>query len=285
MVDSADVNKVVALAEGAFAKAADRFQLRDNRLRPLLIEAEAALAASRKAADDFATSTAPDRQQLASAAIVSATTALDNSNKVIDELQSAGDLKDEWKECRSTIDRFDKLLVDLRKTGFGFVTAVVGASTFVFTQSTPGVKVSIFCMLALLIVTLYLIDCVHQVWLKVTVHRAMELEALLNFRLSTNIVHKFEGSDADILGLWLYIVLLTAACAIFLFAMPEAEHITGGHRMTIYAAYLTALIAMGVSLGWHGIQEFMHRHKLWVRIVGILLALLAAGFIYWLEIS
>src|SRR6516164_6023595 len=32
---------------------------------------------------------------------------------------------DEWKECRTTIDRFDKILVDLRKTGFGFITAVV----------------------------------------------------------------------------------------------------------------------------------------------------------------
>src|SRR6516225_8736097 len=30
---------------------------------------------------------------------------------------------DEWKECRLTIDRFDKILVDLRKVGFSFITA------------------------------------------------------------------------------------------------------------------------------------------------------------------
>src|SRR5437870_750677 len=30
----------------------------------------------------------------------------------------ACDIKDEWEECCRTIDRFDKLLVDLRKTGF-----------------------------------------------------------------------------------------------------------------------------------------------------------------------
>jgi hypothetical protein len=33
-------------------------------------------------------------------------------------------LFEEWKECRFSIDRFDRLLVDLRKTGFGFVTAL-----------------------------------------------------------------------------------------------------------------------------------------------------------------
>jgi hypothetical protein len=41
-------------------------------------------------------------------------------------------VKDEWKECRATIGRFDGLLVDLRKTGFGFVTAIVSGPTFLF---------------------------------------------------------------------------------------------------------------------------------------------------------
>jgi hypothetical protein len=58
---------------------------------------------------------------------------------------------DEWKECRTTIDRCDKLLVDLRKTGFGFVTAVVAlyslllfATCAIFWASIPLIAEDLF---------------------------------------------------------------------------------------------------------------------------------------------
>src|SRR6187551_2389190 len=84
----------------------------------------------------------------------------------------AGAKTDEWKECRTTIDRFDKLLVDLRKTGFGFVTALVGAASFIFGPDKLNVRLTILVMLVLLIGTLYLIDLAHQSWLDVAVTRA-----------------------------------------------------------------------------------------------------------------
>jgi hypothetical protein len=62
---------------------------------------------------------------------------------------AGGDPKDEWKECRTSIDRFDKLLVDLRKTGFGFITAIVGAAALLQSQvaGAPELKFSVFVII------------------------------------------------------------------------------------------------------------------------------------------
>jgi hypothetical protein len=69
---------------------------------------------------------------------------------------------DEWKECRSTIDRFDKILVDLRKTGFGFVTAIAAGAQFIFADANYfAAKAALLAMLIVLIITLYSIDLVH----------------------------------------------------------------------------------------------------------------------------
>jgi hypothetical protein len=197
-----------------------------------------------------------------------------------------GDPKDEWKECRSTIDRFDKLLVDLRKTGFGVVTALVGAATFVFTQSSAATKVGIFCMLILLIVTLYLIDRVHQVWLTETVRVARELEARLDFKLTRRISSEFRGGDATILGFLLYVALLLATFAIFSIAFPlRTEGVTGGHRMTMLGAFAGGFLAMAAAARWNQTSEFVRRCMTWVRarpLRSILLAAAAVAVVFWL---
>ena len=89
------------------------------------------------------------------------------------------EVKDEWKECRSTIDRFDKILVDLRKTGFGFVTAIVSGATFFFVpdRTKPvleDARFSVFTIIMVLTLTLYVVDRVHQVWLQ----EAVDLDAV-----------------------------------------------------------------------------------------------------------
>jgi hypothetical protein len=52
---------------------------------------------------------------------------------------AGGDPKEEWKECRASIGRFDQLLVDLRKTGFGFVTTIVTAVALLASRLPSGV--------------------------------------------------------------------------------------------------------------------------------------------------
>jgi hypothetical protein len=132
-----------------------------------------------------------------------------------------GDPRHEWKECRASIDRFDKLLVDLRKTGFGFITTIVGAAALFVgvgtaeTQPSAKLKFVAFVIIGLLIVTLFGIDRTHQAWLRAAVARAMELEISLNYKITQNIHGTFKGREAVILGLVVYLILFLATCFIF----------------------------------------------------------------------
>jgi Na+/melibiose symporter-like transporter len=167
----------------------------------------------------------------------------------------------------------------LRKTGFGLITALVGAATYVFQQSTPGIKASIDCMLVLLIVTLYLIDCVHQLWLKETVDYAIELEKSLKYNLTTRISKIYDGSEAQILGFWLYFILLAVTCVIFLYSI-SSEGIAGGHRMTIYGAFVVGLASLIAAIFWPTIRQTFSRYKiLWVAV--FLIAVAAAAMLAW----
>lgn len=131
----------------------------------------------------------------------------------------AGDPATEWKECRATIDRFDKLLVDLRKTGFGLVTTLVSVLAVLAhvtgNDVTPQMKLAVFGILGLLIIALFGVDRTHQAWLAAAVNRATELEVLLNYKLTRRIEETFHGEDALVLGVALYLILMIATTAIF----------------------------------------------------------------------
>ena len=147
---------------------------------------------------------------------------------------------DEWKECRSTIDRCDKLLVDLRKTGFGFITAVVGAAAYVLSKPDhPGslLKSYLLCSLVVLILVLYLVDLAHQSWLGIAVKRAQTLEGRLNFELTQLISAQFAASRATSLGVTLYMLLLLVSCLIFWASIPfDVEGFYTAARSNIYGA-------------------------------------------------
>jgi hypothetical protein len=143
--------------------------------------------------------------------------------------------KSEWEECRRTIDRFDKLLVDLRKTGVGVITAIVGGAAFLL--ATPGqtsgtaatlanaplVKLAIFGMIGFFIVTVYWIDHVHQIWLGVAVRRAKSLEATLGYRLTTDINERFSTVKAVLIGAGMYAVLLLVTFVIFWMSLVSGQ--------------------------------------------------------------
>lgn len=147
-----------------------------------------------------------------------------------------GQALDEWKECRATVDRCDKLLVDLRKTGFGFVTAVVGASSFLFVADpSKGIpadqaKAALMCMLVLLIVVLYWIDLAHQTLLQAAVDRAGKLEDVLQFELTKEIGKRFVSVKPFALGLTIYMFLLAATSLIFYQSLPPSS--SGSHVVT-----------------------------------------------------
>jgi multidrug efflux pump subunit AcrA (membrane-fusion protein) len=166
---------------------------------------------------------------------------------------AGGDPKEEWKECRQSIDRFDKLLVDLRKTGFGFITTIVGASAlFIGTTNTPPseeLQFGVFAIIGFLIIMLFAVDCTHQVWLKTAVSRAIDLETQrLNYTITTNIRNKFKGWEAGIIGVGLYALLLATTSAIFLVAAHASGHTD--YRWWIVGSSVVAG-AWIVGFGWY----------------------------------
>lgn len=148
----------------------------------------------------------------------------------------------EWEECRRTIDRFDKLLVDLRKTAFGVITTIFSAAAILFAYTpTIGplpvrVKVAIFIVICLLIVSTYLVDRVHQIWLEVAVTRAKELETLLGFQITQRISDRFRADHAGLIWAVLYSALVFAGWLIF--AMSLNMKWLAGHHVTLFSAFV-----------------------------------------------
>jgi hypothetical protein len=158
-----------------------------------------------------------------------------------------GDPKDEWKECRASIDRFDKLLVDFRKTGFGFVTALVGAAALLLgtvNAPTPAhFKFWAFVVLEVLIIALFIVDCSHQIFLSAAVKRAQELEADLNYKITRAISKKFGAFEAILLGVAVYLIMYAAAAVIFWEALEKDAG--QWHAWMSYSFY--ASIGVGVA--------------------------------------
>jgi hypothetical protein len=176
-------------------------------------------------------------------------------------LVPTGDPKDEWKECRLTIDRLDKVLVELRKTGVGIITAILGAAAFLL--NTPGsgtnpppaappeVKLSIFGIICLLIVAVFTADRFHQIWLGSAVKRAIELETRLGYEISSRLKNRVSVWQATALGIGLYMALLVAAAAIFWISLDPKQlgALDGTHYtlLGIFAAALVLLIVFSIA--------------------------------------
>lgn len=219
----------------------------------------AAAAASRQAIERQAVALPqvpdPDLPQASADALQVAATGLNEAGSLIQNIvrPAEGSALDEWKECRSTIDRCDKLLVDIRKTGFGFVTAVLGAATFVFGRGdhvNNTAKSLLFCILVMLITVLYSIDLSHQSWLGQAVQRARTLEQRpeLQFRLTQQIGDDFAASKAVLLGAVIYAFLLISSGLIFWTSIPLAqEDLFSAPRANMYGAFAFGMLAIIVG--------------------------------------
>jgi hypothetical protein len=179
-----------------------------------------------------AANTAPNNRAGAEQRYEEAREIVENARMLSDreEGHSVAEKKDEWKECRITIDRFDKLLVDLRKTGTGFITALIGASAL-FLPKTPSaevaatsmpampdnvwIKFSVFATIVVLIVGVYIVDRIHQVFLESSVKRASELEQLIGYKITQDLTASVGVWQAFVVGVFLYILMIVAVGAIF----------------------------------------------------------------------
>jgi ketosteroid isomerase-like protein len=135
-------------------------------------------------------------------------------------------LLEEWKECRSSIGRFDTILVDLRKYGFTLITGLLTASAFWFTSagSTQGAlaRAQISLVLDVLIFALFIIDRANEIFLRATVQRAKNIERRLeDVALTTQISDESDRTKVLTWARSLYLLFLLASSSYLLFLLPD----------------------------------------------------------------
>jgi hypothetical protein len=178
----------------------------------------------------------------------------------------AGPVLDEWKECRSTIGRFDGLVVDLRKTGFGFVTAIASGATFFFSYdpAKPEVpesgKFAVFTIIMVLTLTLYVIDRVHQVLLQEAVDYAAHLEAQLRFNISRLLGANYTRRHGILLGVAIYLVLLSA---VYLASLLSSDAWRVGSLQVWWQSGYQPLMLAELILGVAIIEFVVLRTRFW----------------------
>jgi len=166
-------------------------------------------------------------------------------------------LMDEWKSARDVISSFDDRLTDLRKTGFGFVSALLTAQALLISGVTNGsgsvpdlVKVGVIWVTFVLIGALRLTENNYRFFQQAASLRAKILERHLNLELTETIANKYnmEGmwhhfndlyyllvAATGVLGIAVIlsnIFLVAAQVAITLFAVFAVRLIGGLHRET-----------------------------------------------------
>jgi hypothetical protein len=121
---------------------------------------------------------------------------------------------DEWKTCRNKIDKFDKILVDLRKYGFSFVTGLTTAGSFLgFAQepSTRTMQIGVIVVTMVLIVALYWLDSVFRIVFQGAILRIRFLEIFrVKRRLDVYMGAMYKASNLGNIVLPLYLVFVLA---------------------------------------------------------------------------
>lgn len=147
---------------------------------------------------------------------------------------------DEWKEARSVLARYDTNLHDLRKYGFGFVTALLAANGLLSQGGTSvvplGVKAAILVATMGLIVALKLLDTHYRLFQKAASIRGRILEDRLNLDI-TNDISFFYGLEAW----WWYVQVLYYAFVGLTFVLGLA--ILWGNALLIIGMLVAALVS------------------------------------------
>lgn len=170
---------------------------------------------------------------------------------------------DEWKECRQTIARFDQIIVDLRKYGFGLVTILLGASGFLYKSAgmTLGGTLGIFVALLVLIGALFCIDRYHEIFLRGAVERGQELEDLLDMGLTKQISRNTDTLKTDTWGIGIYLLFCAADFYLAVGSVVDFRDWEALQRSMVQDS-LFVHMAAGFTLLWmFGIYRYHRTHQ------------------------
>lgn len=146
----------------------------------------------------------------------------------------------EWKESRSSIDRFDKITVDLRKYGFSFIALIISSSSIIFDAArvqNPLPLIIVPIVIALLTLSLFLADSYYQVLLLATILHAKHLENVhkeilgrnsvgqvyFGMNLTNYIEDKVQKTNAHLYTLVVYVLFLLIGSLLGYFSLWAYE--------------------------------------------------------------
>ena len=171
----------------------------------------------------------------------------------------------EWKACRDSLAHFDDIIVDLRKFGFSLITILLSANGFLFTISGIGVVaiLGIFVALLVLITGLFRLDRVHEVFIRATVIRAMDLEDISRSGTQSGFYHKMgqswlisywsEKLQTATWGHFLYSLFCFAAYVLAIAGILSDKAIS--------CSTIPPVVIFATATGGAGIWLIQHQHK------------------------
>ena len=183
----------------------------------------------------------------------------------------------EWKEARHSIDRFDKITVDLRKYGFSFIAIIISSSSIIFDAAkvqNPLPLVIVPIVIALLTLSLFLADSYYQVLLLATILHARHLENIHKEILSKNSVgqiyfglnltnyieDKVQKTNAHTYTVIVYILFLTISSLMGYFSLWAYEINLHVYDMAQYFWILTggfAVIILFLAVISQGVTKLL----------------------------
>jgi hypothetical protein len=145
-------------------------------------------------------------------------------------MMAAGDYEnysEEWKICRETADKFDGILVDLRKYGFSILTGLTTAGSFLgFSTPAAHIQIGVIIVTMALIMVLYWLDIYYQSLLFGASFRARFLEIYrLNRAMSVYIAAFYGASHTGRILHFLYIGFLLGLVTLGLFVTNIIDEI------------------------------------------------------------
>ena len=169
-----------------------------------------------------------------------------NIKNGIDSLPAPHNVRlEEWKECRQSIARFDQIIVDIRKYGFSLVTILLGAAGFLYTSPniTLGSILGVYFALSILIFALFRVDRYHEIFLRASVARAMEVEKTLQMTLSSTIDGQSKLLKTDTWGLSLYLLFWGANLVLVFGKVLEFDALTVSFKKNCLFIIISLFIA------------------------------------------
>lgn len=190
---------------------------------------------------------------------------------------------DEWKTSVETSQKFDDMLVDLRKYGFSILTGLITAGSFLgfsakdvpeFTYANI-IHLGVINVSMLLVLILFWLDVYYQNLLYGSVLRTRFLESCrLKFKLSIFISGIYTGSGLGISGManvlyFIYIAFLlgTFGLGLIVATSSEKSDATIGEKINHILLLLIGLVPSGLGMLVIGIVSIRSRDKRLTDIV------------------